>query len=184
MTCVNKLHPLYRVRPLRLPIMRTSEILTFVRHFLSLQTTELVRPFCSQAFFRRGRFLGLSVLRYRKQDIAIHLQLSICAIYVRRLTWCISGYWSPCRNLFTPIRCRRIREAPTFGGGGGNRTPVQNDVFLRVREDLAHTNTVYVSCSQAEFRAAKPLPLNYQRAYTAISRPSVASPRTANATSR
>ena len=30
--------------------------------FLSLQTTELVRPFCSQAFFRRGRFLGYRFL--------------------------------------------------------------------------------------------------------------------------
>jgi len=124
--------------------------------FLSLQTTELVRPFCSQAFFRRGRFLGLSVLKFRKQYIAVDLQLWICAICVRRLTWCISGYWSPCRNLFTPFRCRRIREAPTCGGGGGNRTPVQNDFFLRVRDHVAHTNTVYMLSGQAKFHAAEP----------------------------
>ena len=81
------------------------------RRLLS-QQSEIGPAFLFPSLREKGPATRLAVIRYRKQEIAIHLQLGFRAVYVGRLTWCVSGYWPLCRNQVTPFRCRMASALP------------------------------------------------------------------------
>lgn len=111
-------------------------------------TTVLVRPFCSQAFLRRGRILGhCAGLGCGSGVINIIVDVyGFCAIYVSRLTCCISGYSITLSKPCHPHQMPTQQRVSTFGGDGENRTPVQSAFYLQVPRGsrLAHNNSVTI----------------------------------------